>query len=57
MMRNKKRLVRAKDVIGVQGPDTLVLGTFAYSHLDRTCNYEKNGIAGLALGEDPYLRY
>jgi hypothetical protein len=57
MMRNKKRLVRAKDVIGVQAPDTLVLGTFAYSHLDRTCNYEKNGIAGLAFGEDPYLRY
>ena len=56
-MRNKKRLVRAKDVIGVQGPDTLVLGTFAYSHLDRTYNYEKNGIAGLAFGEDPCLRY
>jgi hypothetical protein len=49
--------VRAKDVIGVQGPDTLVLGTFAYSHLDRTCNYEKNGIAGLALEEDPHLWY
>jgi len=49
--------VRAKDVIGVQGLDTLVLGTFAYSHLDRTCNYERNGIAGHAFGEDPYLRY
>jgi hypothetical protein len=57
MMRNKKRPVRAKDVTGVQGPDTLVIGNFAYSHLDLTCNYEKNGIAGLALGEDPYLRY
>ncbi len=33
-------------------PDTLELGTFAYAHLDRTCNYEKSGIAGLAFGED-----
>ena len=57
MIRNKKKLVRAKDVIGVQGPDALVLGTCAYSHLDRTRNYEKNGIAGPALGEDPYPRY
>ena len=56
-MRNKKTLVRAKDVIGEQGPNTFVLGAFAYSHLDRTCDYEKNGIADLALGEDPYLRY
>jgi hypothetical protein len=52
MMRNKKILVKAKDVI-----DILVLDTFAYSHLDRTCSYEKSGIAGLAFGEDPYLRY
>ena len=57
MIRNKKRLVRAKDVIDVQGPGTLVLGTFAYSHLDRTCNYEQSGIVGLAFGEDTYLRY
>ena len=57
MMRNKKTLVTAKDVIGLQSLDSRVLGAFAYSHLDRTTNYEKNGIAGLAFGEDPYLRY
>jgi len=56
-MRNKKTLVTAKDVIGLQSLDSRVLGAFAYSHLDRTTNYEKNGIAGLAFGEDPYLRY
>ena len=56
-MRNKKRPVRAKDVTGVKDPDTLVPGTFAYSYLDRTGNYEKGGIAGLAFGEDPYLQY
>jgi hypothetical protein len=57
MMRNKKKPVRAKDVTGIQGPDTLVLGAFGYYRLDRTGNYEKSGIAGRALGEDPYLRY
>src|SRR5260370_30234973 len=34
----------AEHVTRVQGPDTPGLGTFAYAHLDRTCNYEKSGI-------------
>src|SRR5436305_625000 len=41
-----------EDVTGLQGPDTLGKGTFAYAHLDRTRNHEKCGIAGLAFGED-----
>jgi hypothetical protein len=57
MIRNKKRLVRAKDIIGIQGLDTLVLGAFAYYYLDRACNHEKSDIADPAFGEDPYLRY
>jgi hypothetical protein len=57
MMRNKKIPVRAKDITGIQVPDTLVLGAFAYSYLGRTRNCEKCGIVGSAFGEDPYLGY
>jgi hypothetical protein len=56
MMRNKKKTVMAKDVTGIQGPHTLVLGAFAYYRLEPTCNYQKSDVAGRTLGEGPYLR-